>query len=118
MTTPTKPTKEATTPLPVLKEERVRELRDGYAADVAARAWAVAGSPAGYALTASQELLALADHWLRTQAGDDFYPLYAFDTAVDAELARVSHVEYDAHEICKHFAAELRKRLAPPQEPA
>lgn len=38
--------------------------------------------------------------------------LAAFDAAVAAELERVSHVPYDSHEICKHFADELRKRLA------
>lgn len=37
--------------------------------------------------------------------------LSVFDSAVTAELQRVSHVEYDSHEICKHFAGELRKRL-------
>lgn len=36
----------------------------------------------------------------------------AFDKAVADELPRVSHVEYDSHEICKHFAGELRKRIA------
>lgn len=40
----------------------------------------------------------------------------AFDAAVAAELPRVSHVQYDSHEICKHFAGEVRKRL--PQHPA
>ena len=29
--------------------------------------------------------------------------LAAFDAAIDAELPRVSHIEYDSHEICKHF---------------
>ncbi len=38
--------------------------------------------------------------------------LAAFDAAIAAELPRVSHVEYDSHEICGHFAAEVRKRLA------
>jgi hypothetical protein len=37
----------------------------------------------------------------------------SFDAAVEAELARVSHIEYDSHEICKHFASKLRKRLEP-----
>ncbi len=36
-----------------------------------------------------------------------------FDEAVTAELSRVSHIEYDSHEICKHFAGKLRERLAP-----
>lgn len=44
------------------------------------------------------------------------HTLAAFDAAVAAELPRVSHVEYDSHEICKHFAAEVRKRLAAPVE--
>jgi len=34
-----------------------------------------------------------------------------FDRAVADELPRVSHVEYDSHEICKHFAAKVRERL-------
>jgi hypothetical protein len=37
--------------------------------------------------------------------------LNAFDTAVSAELPRVSHLEYDSHEICKHFASKVRERL-------
>ena len=35
-----------------------------------------------------------------------------FDAAVAAELPRVSHLEYDSHEICKHFAGKVRERLA------
>jgi hypothetical protein len=35
-----------------------------------------------------------------------------FDAAVAAELPRVSDVEYNSHNICKHFAGELRKRLS------
>jgi hypothetical protein len=42
----------------------------------------------------------------------------AFDAAVSAELPRVSTLEYNSHEICKHFAGEVRKRLAQPQEGA
>ena len=38
--------------------------------------------------------------------------LTAFDEAVAAELSRVSHVEYDSHEICKHFASKVRERIA------
>lgn len=38
--------------------------------------------------------------------------LAEFDAAIAAELPRVSHIEYDSHEICKHFAGEVRKRLA------
>ena len=37
--------------------------------------------------------------------------LALFDVAVASELPRVSHIEYDSHEICKHFASEVRKRL-------
>jgi hypothetical protein len=37
--------------------------------------------------------------------------LTAFDAAIAAELPRVSHVTYDAHDICEHFAAQVRKRL-------
>lgn len=38
--------------------------------------------------------------------------LEAFDDAVSQELLRVSHVEYDSHEICKHFASKVRAILA------
>lgn len=38
--------------------------------------------------------------------------LVAFDEAVQAELPRVSHVQYDSHEICKHFASKVRERIA------
>lgn len=38
--------------------------------------------------------------------------LSVFDAALAAELPRVSHVEYDSHEICKHFAGKLRERIA------
>lgn len=38
--------------------------------------------------------------------------LAAFDKAVADELPRVSHVEYDSHEICKHFASKVRARIA------
>lgn len=38
--------------------------------------------------------------------------LDAFDKAVADELPRVSHLEYDSHEICKHFAAKVRERIA------
>lgn len=37
--------------------------------------------------------------------------LSAFDAAIAAELPRVSHLEYDSHEICKHFAGKVRERL-------
>lgn len=46
------------------------------------------------------------------QAAHAVTVLDAFDAAVATELPRVSHVEYDSHEICKHFAGEVRKRLA------
>lgn len=35
-----------------------------------------------------------------------------FDSAVAAELPRVSHAEYDSHEVCKQFASRLRERIA------
>ena len=38
--------------------------------------------------------------------------LEAFDDAVSQELLSVSHVEYDSHEICKHFASKVRTILA------
>lgn len=37
--------------------------------------------------------------------------LAAFDAAIAAELPRVYHLEYDSHEICKHFAGKVRERL-------
>lgn len=43
--------------------------------------------------------------------------LTEFDKAVADELQRVNHIPYyDSHEICKHFAAEVRKRLESAQE--
>ena len=36
----------------------------------------------------------------------------AFDKAVAEELQNVSHVTYDSHEICKHFAGKVRSRLS------
>ena len=44
--------------------------------------------------------------------------LTAFDAAVADELPRVSHLEYDSHEICKHFADKLRERLSTHQSEA
>jgi hypothetical protein len=44
-------------------------------------------------------------------------PLDLFDLAVSELLPRVTHVQYDSHEICKHFANELRTRIAATQEP-
>lgn len=43
-----------------------------------------------------------------------------FDAAVADELPRVSTVEYNSHEICKHFASKVRERIlaAHPAEPA
>lgn len=38
--------------------------------------------------------------------------LSAFDAAVAMELPRVSHLEYDSHEICKTFADHVRAILA------
>lgn len=38
-----------------------------------------------------------------------------FDAAVEQELPLVSHVEYDSHEICKHFAVNVRKAIAAAQ---
>ena len=37
--------------------------------------------------------------------------LQQFDEAIAAQLPRVSHLQYDSHEICKHFAGEVRKQL-------
>jgi len=34
-----------------------------------------------------------------------------FDAAIQDELEHVTHLEYDAHEICKHFAAKVRIRM-------
>lgn len=38
--------------------------------------------------------------------------LASLDEAFAAEIQRVSHIEYDSHEICKHFYAELRAKFA------
>lgn len=40
-----------------------------------------------------------------------------FDSAVAAELPLVSHVEYDSHEICKHFASKVRERMKSMPDP-
>lgn len=50
-------------------------------------------------------------NWQATQA-EVTGLLDAFDEAVAQELPRVSHVEYDSHEICKHFASRVRAILA------
>lgn len=47
-----------------------------------------------------------------TQPADVTGLLEAFDDAVSQELLRVSHVEYDSHEICKHFASKVRAIIA------
>lgn len=54
------------------------------------------------------------------RAVGDVVTLSELDAAFEHEIARVSHVEYDSHEICKHFFGELRKRLlaAAPAEPS
>lgn len=54
---------------------------------------------------------AMSDH--PVAAGSEAGLMAAFDTAVAAEILRVSHLPYDSHEICKHFAAQVRARLAP-----
>jgi hypothetical protein len=53
-----------------------------------------------------------------TQPAQQDTALSAFDLAVATELPCVSTVEYNSHEICKWFAANVRKRLAatPPAE--
>lgn len=45
------------------------------------------------------------------ERGAQEHAVAAFDVAVSEELPLVSHVHYDSHEICKHFAGEVRKRL-------
>ena len=40
-----------------------------------------------------------------------FEAVSVFDSAVAEELPRVSHIEYDSHEICKHFAGKVRERM-------
>lgn len=35
-----------------------------------------------------------------------------FSTAAKEELPRVSHIEYDSHEICKHFISKVFERAA------
>lgn len=42
----------------------------------------------------------------------DGFSLAEFDAAAQAQLQRVSHVEYDSHEICKHFVGILRAVIA------
>ena len=51
-------------------------------------------------------------NWQATQPAEVTGLLEAFDDAVSQELLRVSHVEYDSHEICKHFASKVRAILA------
>ena len=34
-----------------------------------------------------------------------------YDQAISEEIKNVSHVQYDSHEICKHFASKVRSRL-------
>ncbi|OZI21758.1 hypothetical protein CAL18_12605 [Bordetella genomosp. 7] len=46
----------------------------------------------------------------RQQRGGDV--VSAFDAAVAAELPKVSTLEYNSHEICKHFAERVRAALA------
>jgi diphthamide synthase (EF-2-diphthine--ammonia ligase) len=39
-------------------------------------------------------------------------PLLALmDSAFEAEIVRVSTLEYNSNEICRHFYGELRKRI-------
>ena len=45
------------------------------------------------------------------QRGGQAEALSIFDAAIERELPRVSHVHYDSHEICKHFAGEVRKQI-------
>ena len=53
------------------------------------------------------------------QARAAYEALSAFDAAIAVELPRVSHLSYDSHEMCKHFAAQIRAALAThPTEPA
>lgn len=35
------------------------------------------------------------------------------ELAFEAEIAKVSHVEYDSNEICRHFFSNIRKAMAP-----
>lgn len=37
--------------------------------------------------------------------------LRLFDAAIEAELPRVSHLQYDSHEICIHFAKKVRAAM-------
>ena len=38
--------------------------------------------------------------------------LAVYDAAVEVEIKRISSVPYNSNEICRHFAGELRKRIA------
>lgn len=55
------------------------------------------------------QLEAIRSH--EAERGAQEHAVAAFDVAVSEELPLVSHVHYDSHEICKHFAGEVRKRL-------
>lgn len=43
--------------------------------------------------------------------------LQDFDDCVAEEVQRVSHIEYNSHEICKHFASKVRERLTQSAKP-
>lgn len=58
-------------------------------------------------------LYARPEHSAVTELGAAGELVGAFDAAVAQELPRVSHLAYDSHELCKHFASKLRAALAP-----
>lgn len=62
--------------------------------------------------------LAIARQWRDTAVKNEKDVLSVFDECVAAALPRVSHIEYDSHEICKHFAEKVRERIAAMQESA
>lgn len=61
---------------------------------------------------AADEIDAMQARSQATQPAQVTGLLEAFDDAVSQELPRVSHVEYDSHEICKHFASKIRAILS------
>jgi len=74
-------------------------------------------------LDRAREALAAHEDLLRENAEQaqplkgrpDFIAVY--DAAIADELPRVSHVGYDSHDICKHFAGKVRERLLAAQAP-
>ena len=71
----------------VAAERMACELRDIYEAALASK---------------DAEIEALRNPWISVKD---------YDQAISEEIKNVSHVQYDSHEICKHFASKVRSRL-------